>query len=120
VVEGQWPVLGDKRAALAPAGKLGDEVGRGRQLDVDPEFLFQAGNRRENFAVVGHELQVHVDAGEAPALEHRAGAAREVDAAGLPSGAAQGLHERAEAWRVYGLAHSAARSKLTRRRMRAF
>jgi hypothetical protein len=63
-------LLEDIRAALAPTGQLGDEVGWRHQLDVDVEIVLDTRDPAQQFVVFGLEPKVDVDSRGAPAFDH--------------------------------------------------
>ena len=64
-------------------------------------------------------IDVDVDSARPPCEQHGRRASGEVDAAGRTRARRKVAHEAVQAFGVYGLTHSAARSKLTSRRMSA-
>jgi hypothetical protein len=69
--------------------------------------------------VFGLDAQVDVHGRATPAVHDGGRAAGEVDGRRCTGGSTELAHERADALRIGQVAHSAARSKLTRRRISA-
>lgn len=80
------------RLRVSP-GQLGHELRRRDELDVDRQPVLQLGDAAQQLVAIRHELQVDVDRGRAPAEEHRARAARQVDASLLTCECAERAHE---------------------------
>jgi len=81
VVEGEFALPGDVYGVVLPAGKLGNEIGGGGQLDVDLKGLLQAGQGAEQSVTLGKETNIDVDGGLTPSEENSGGAAGEVKTA---------------------------------------
>src|SRR5262249_19770738 len=109
----------DKGTSVLPVGSHGDEVGGRGQLDVQGEVLFDRRNGPIDLITFRHHFHVDVDRARAPPVQHGRSAAGEVDARGASGLPAESLHEALNPVQVRGFAHSAARSKLTSRRMSA-
>ncbi|CAN5753701.1 hypothetical protein BH18ACI5_BH18ACI5_04030 [soil metagenome] len=76
-------------------------------------------DRAKQVVAFGDQLDVHVDRAVAPAVKHRRRAAGEIYAAALTRPPPELPQESLDPVQVRGVTHSAARSKLTRRLMRA-
>ncbi len=119
VIEGNFPLADDEPAAVPPSGELGNEVrGRG-ELDVHRELFFQARDGPIENVIFRNHLDVEADGAGAPAEENRGDATGEVDTGFDLGFGSESPDELAYPRLVYRPTHSAASSKLTRRRMRA-
>src|ERR1019366_9993043 len=68
-----------ERAALPPARKLRDEVGRRRQLDVHAQALLQPRKGAQQLISVWLKAQINIDCGITPTLEHGGGTSGQID-----------------------------------------
>src|SRR4029453_2925210 len=97
----------------------GDEVrGRG-ELDVHVQPLLEDGDRSIDIIAFGHDFHVDVDRARTPAMENGCCPACEVHLRLSPRVVAERPHEAADPRPARGVAHFAARSKLTSRLMSA-
>src|SRR6202521_396812 len=119
VVTGEPAFPAGAEAALAPARELGDEVTWRRELDVHLQPLFEGRDGPQQAVGLGFELDVEVDGAGAAAEQQGGGAAGEVEPRLAERLRAERAHEPERPLAVYRLAHSSARSQLTRRRIKA-
>src|SRR6185295_5269458 len=115
VVKGEASLPRDECASLFPARNLRNELVRRRQLDVDLQLVFDAGEGAEEPVGLRLHLDVDVDGARPPTVENGCGSSREVEAHVAVRFLPELPHEPAETVRVYRPAHSAAFSKLTSR-----
>jgi hypothetical protein len=72
-------LAGDEDASLPPAGQLGNEVCRARDLDVDLKLFFQARQGPEERVPLGHDQDVGIDRRVSPTDQHGGGPSRQVE-----------------------------------------
>ena len=119
VVAGERTFLFNEGAALLPAGELRNEIVGRRKLDVDFHLLLQAWDRPQDRVAFGDDLQVHVRRARPPVVEHGCRASGQIHSGLGVRRSAELTKKAADSFLVYRAAHSAARSKLTSRRIRA-
>ena len=93
MVEAEPDLALDEGAAIFPACRDRDEVGRSRKLDVDPERVLEPHNGTEEHLGLRDEPDVHVDRRLPPAVQDGSCAAGEVAGAVPVRGAAEGAYE---------------------------
>ena len=109
----------DERAAFFPSrGERNEVLGR-RELHVDVECILRCRNGTHDGVILGTEEEVDVDRGSTPTHHDRRCAPDEIYPHRCRCRPRQVLHQADDPGTVYGRTHSAARSKLTRRRTRA-
>ena len=92
---------------------------RKRAKAVPPQDEWGFFDGAQKFVTIWNQLDVNINRGFAPAKEHCCRPASEVDAGAVSRGSTERAHEPRQAFTSGQLAHSAARSKLTSRRISA-
>src|SRR5574341_2523949 len=117
--EAQGSFSVDKKAAFLPAREFRNEVGRTGGLNINLQVVLQARNPPQQSVVIGHEMDIDVDRARTPTHQHRGRATGKKYLHRARRCLRQRIHEAANCYRISYLAHSKARSKLTRRRISA-
>jgi hypothetical protein len=97
VVVAESTFVRDVRAAILPARLDGYEVGRRRELHVDPELVLQLLDSPQKRVRLGDEEDVDVDRRLPPAEENRGRSTREVTRAVRAGRLAESAHESTNA-----------------------
>src|SRR5438445_8728151 len=119
VVERDDTFARDEGTAIGPSAQRRHEVRRRRKFDVDVKSFLQLRDCPQDSIALRNDSEVDIDCVFAPMFQNSARAASQIDSARLARLRGDGPHEGTKPRLVYGLTHSAARSKLTNLRISA-